>query len=174
MTPTLPVDEPIGTLIPHPRNPRRGDVAAIVQSIQHNGWWGAVVAQTTTRHVLVGNHRLLAAKRAGHATIPTYWLDVPDDVALRVLLADNRAADLATYDDAALLALLEHVAAADDLAATLYTDADLDRLRASLEPDTLAGFALVDDDLATDHACPECGYEWSGNPRPGAPTEDDA
>ena len=44
-------------LRPHPRNPRRGDVDAIEESIAENGFYGCVVAQRSTGYILAGNHR---------------------------------------------------------------------------------------------------------------------
>ena len=96
----------VGDLVVHPENPRVGDTKAIARSIQANGWWGTLVVQVSTRRVLAGNHRLLAAKELGLETVPVYWVDVDDDHALRILLADNRTSDLGDYDDSLLAELL--------------------------------------------------------------------
>lgn len=126
---------PVDALELHPANPRQGDIGAIVESIQANGWWGVVVAQSSTRRVLVGNHRLQAARMVGMEAVPVHWLDVPDDVALRVLLADNRSNDRAAYDDAALADLLQSILAdAGTLDGTLFDADDLDQLLADLAP----------------------------------------
>src|SRR5690606_1183211 len=94
-------------LRPHPKNPRQGDVGAIHESIEHNGFYGVVVAQRSTGYILAGNHRYMAAEHAGATAIPVAWVDVDDDAALRILLADNRTNDLASYDDHALAELLQ-------------------------------------------------------------------
>lgn len=121
------------TLNAHPDNPRRGNIDAIAESIRTNGWWGVIVAQTSTRRVLAGNHRLEAAKRLNMTSVPVHWLDVDDHAARRILLADNRAADLAAYDDATLAALLDTITLdTTDLDGTLYTRDDADRLLASI------------------------------------------
>jgi hypothetical protein len=52
----------VGELEPHPDNPREGNVDAIAESVEANGFSGAIVAQRSTGHVLAGNHRLLAAR----------------------------------------------------------------------------------------------------------------
>lgn len=98
--------EPLNALTPHPANPRRGHLDAISDSIREHGFYGAVVAQRSTGHILAGNHRWQAAQAAGATEIPVIWVDVNDDEALRILLVDNRTNDLATYDDHALLAIL--------------------------------------------------------------------
>jgi ParB-like chromosome segregation protein Spo0J len=93
-------------LQPHPRNVNRGDLVAIGGSIAENGFYGAVVAQKSTGHILAGNHRYDAAKAAGIAEVPVTWVDVDDDRALRILLADNRTTRLGHDDQEALAALL--------------------------------------------------------------------
>ena len=97
---------PVGRLRPHPKNPRVGQVETILDSVTANGFYGAIVAQRTTGHVLVGNARLEAARRAGFAEVPVLWVDVDDDRALRILLTDNRTSDLAAYDPGLLDQLL--------------------------------------------------------------------
>lgn len=90
---------PVGKLNEHPKNPRRGVVEAIEKSIDVNGWYGAVIAQKSTGYILAGNHRYRAAKKQGAKEIPVIWREVDDETALRILLADNRTADLGTYDE---------------------------------------------------------------------------
>lgn len=117
--------EPINAVQAHPRNPRRAATDTIAQSIAANGFYGQIVAQRSTGFILAGNHRWLAAKRAGAKRIPVTWVDVSDDHALRILLADNRSSDLAEYDDEALVALLQDL---ETLTGTGYDDAALDEL----------------------------------------------
>jgi len=90
---------PIDALKPHPRNPREGDIGAIHASINNNGFYGRVLAQKATGFILAGNHRWQAMTQAGAKEIPVEWIDVDDDHALRILLADNRTNDLASYND---------------------------------------------------------------------------
>lgn len=122
----------LAELTPHPSNPRQGDVGAIVQSIEANGWVGSLVAQCSTGYVLAGNHRLQAAGHLGFDKVPVHWVDVDDETALRILLADNRTADLATYDEQALAQLLAELATDSDLEGTGYDGDDLDNLLADL------------------------------------------
>ena len=123
----------LAKLKPHPRNPRQGDVGAIHQSIEANGFYGAVVAQKSTGHVLAGNHRLLAAKHANAEEVPVMWVDVDDATALRILLADNRTNDLASYDEGALADLLTSIMQDEGtLDGTGYDGDALDELLAGL------------------------------------------
>ena len=120
-------------LVPHPSNPRQGDVGAIIQSIEANGWYGTLVAQISTGHVLAGNHRLQAAIHCGLDRVPVHWVDVDDDTAHRILLADNRTTDLATYDEHALADLLVEMGKTGNLDGTGYDGDDLDQLLADLD-----------------------------------------
>jgi hypothetical protein len=105
----------VANLDVHPANPRVGNIDAIKRSIESNGWWGTLVAQKSTRHVLAGNHRLIAAKELGIEEVPVYWVDVDDQHALRILLADNRTSDLGDYDDGVLATLLHEFSADKEL-----------------------------------------------------------
>lgn len=112
----------VDRLTPHPDNPRHGNVDVIVESVEANGFYGALVVQRSTGYVLAGNHRLLAAQRTGLEQLPVTWVDVDDDRARRILLVDNRANDLADYDEEALADLLSGL---PDLVGTGYTQEDL-------------------------------------------------
>jgi hypothetical protein len=115
----------VSELTVHPANPRQGDIGTIVQSIQNNGWYGTIVAQRSTGYVLAGNHRLMAARSLQLETVPVYWVDVDDKAARRILLADNRSADLATYDDEKLVELLLSATTDDDLLGTGFDQSDV-------------------------------------------------
>ena len=152
---------PIKNLTPHPDNPRQGDIGAIAVSIQENGWYGTIVAQQSTGVVLAGNHRLQAAKQLGMKELPVYWVDVDDTTARKILLADNRVNDLASYDSEALAEILTDLATTDDLLGTGYDGDDLDDLLSDMEePEAPPEFPSFDDDLETEQVCPKCGYEF--------------
>lgn len=135
--------KPISDLTPHPRNPRQGDIGAIHQSIEANGFYGAIIVQKSTGYVLAGNHRLQAAAHANATHVPVIEVDCDDQTALRILLADNRSNDLATYDDESLVAVLtDLIASPEGLTGTGFDGDDLDALVRSLESpdlDALAG-----------------------------------
>ena len=106
---------PVDALEPHPQNVNRGDVEAIIESIRHNRFYGAVTAQKSSSRILAGKHRWLAARECGLQVIPTIWADVDDAEALRIMLADNRTTRLGMDDPAALADLLQSL---PDLAGT--------------------------------------------------------
>jgi ParB-like chromosome segregation protein Spo0J len=153
---------------PHPANPRRGDVAAIGESIESNGFFGALVVQQSTGFILVGNHRYEAAKLHGLSELPALVIDVDDDQAKRILLADNRYAELAKWDEDALAAILREL----DLTGTGFTDEDLAAMVTAddFEPDD-ADMSRLDQRAPT--TCPACGFSWridgQGEIEPAAP-----
>ena len=142
---------PIDQIRPHPRNPRQGDVGAIQQSIEANGFYGACVVQRSTGHILAGNHRWKGARAAGEKTIPVTWVDCDDDRALRILLADNRTSDIASYDDNALAELLRSIQL--DTGTLLGTGFDGEALDELLEGLGLGGGGT--DGLTDEDATPE-------------------
>ncbi len=127
---------PLSDVQPHPQNPRKGDVGEIVELIRANGFRGAITVQVSTRYIIAGNHRWLAARELGMSHIPVVWEDCDDETALRHLLADNRANDLAAYDDSKLAELLQQVQAqAGTLDGTGYDGDALEALLAELNAD---------------------------------------
>lgn len=190
----------IESVRPHPQNPRQGDVGLVAISIAENGWFGACLVQRTDDGdtMVAGEHRwrgLRALQDGGytqpdgtHVTYDDLRLRVPlpplgtvpviarpwtDAEALRVLLVDNRTADAATYDDAALAALLTTLAEQDALLGTGFDGDDLDALLRTLAPpDAPPEFPDAEALAAnTEHRCPACGYVWSGQSNPAAAPE---
>lgn len=154
----------IDDLNPHPKNARQGDVGAISESLRENGQYRPLVVQKGTNVILAGNHTFKAAKLLGWSTIEVGFIDCDDDRALRILLADNRANDLATYDSNVLKEILEELAASPlELTGTLFDGDVLDEIISDIDADITDAFPSVDTDLETEHQCPKCGYEWSGS-----------
>jgi DNA modification methylase len=117
--------EPIDSLNPRHPNPRRGNLELLVQSLEAHGQYRPIVANRPNREVLAGNHTLAAARELGWQQIAVTWVDVDEETATRIMLIDNRANDLAGYDDTELLAVLQSLG---DLDATGYGTDDLEQL----------------------------------------------
>lgn len=124
-------DVPVDSLVPYPGNPRRGNVPKIADSLRAHGQFRPVVVQASTRYVVAGNHLLEAAKLLRWPTVAATVLDIDDDQARRLLLADNRTS-AAGYDDkddlAKVLAEL-----GGELSGTAYDDDEVARLLARLD-----------------------------------------
>jgi DNA modification methylase len=113
----------------HPSNVRQGDVGAICESLKAHGQYRAIVFQKSTGRILAGNHTWKAAKALGWTQIAATPVVCDDQQALRILLADNKANDLATYDEPELIELLKQLADTDEgLLGTLFDEDELDSL----------------------------------------------
>jgi hypothetical protein len=88
-----------------------------------------------TGNILAGNHTFQAATALGWDKIAVTYVDCDDEQALRILLADNRANDLASYDDNALAELLTELAEGAGLDGTLFEPEDLQTLLNDLAND---------------------------------------
>ena len=135
---------PVSDIQLHPRNARQGDIGAICQSIEHNGFFGACVVQESTGYILVGNHRYQAAVHSGASSVPVIFVDVDDERALKILLADNRLADLATWNDHALAELLEAIRSEYGLEGTGYDEEALQQLLEDVSAAALMGSGTTD------------------------------
>lgn len=146
------------TLAQFHANARRGNVDVIADSLRTNGQFKPIVVNKGTHtgrpnEVLAGNHTLRAVLQLRNTepddprwqTIDTYVIDVDDEAATRIVLADNRTSDLGGYDDSLLLYLLESVD--HDLDGTGYDEEDLDHLILKVEE-------ANDQDEEEDHADP--------------------
>lgn len=117
-------------------NARRGDVAAIAESLADTGQYKPLVVNlgsATGRplEVLAGNHTLQAARSLEWAQVDVWLVDVDEQTARKINAKDNRLADLGDYDAKALHELLSGI---DDLAGTGYGQADVDALERQLYP----------------------------------------
>lgn len=98
---------PITRVSQHPDNPNSGDIEAIALSIEVNGMYRPVYAQTSTGYILAGNTTYSSCLSLDAEVIPVVWLDVDDEAALRILLGDNQLARLAIIDQGLLRPQLE-------------------------------------------------------------------
>ena len=133
---------PLSALKTHPRNPRVSDTWAIKESLLVHGQYRPIVANRRTGHILVGNHTYLAAKELGWDSILVYWVDVPEEQEIKILLVDNRSTEFGFMDPERLLDVLKDL---ESFEGTGYTDGDLDLLVQELLEATEV-IAHVDDD----------------------------
>lgn len=126
-------------LQPHPENPNRGDVDAIAKSLEAFGQYRPIVANQAGT-ILAGHHVYYAAKKLGWERINTTIIEADEGESRRILLADNRLAELGEGPDLdLLLQALEHMGT-DDFFGTGFTD---DYVRALQE--SAAGPPSLDD-----------------------------
>jgi DNA modification methylase len=124
-------NRPLSTIKPYDRNPRRNDhaVDAVAASISKFGFRQPIVVDRDGV-IIVGHARFKAAIRLGMHAVPVHVASELTDEQTRALrIADNRTADIATWDDALLageLTALESLSIdAGDLG---FTDDELTRI----------------------------------------------
>jgi ParB-like chromosome segregation protein Spo0J len=158
------VKTPINKLKHFHKNPRKGDVQAVAESLEKLGQFKPIIVNRGTitgrrNEVLAGNHTLKAARQLGWADIDADFVDVDDDTAAKIVLADNRTADKATYDNAELLGLIQEL---PDTDGTGYTGDDIQDLLIEAE---LAAPALPTNTPDTDTAPAEPEDKWAAASR---------
>lgn len=126
---------PIDAVVTWENSPNRGNVDAIEESIDANGFFGACYVQRSSGRIVAGNHRHQAAMARGMETIPVIWLDIDDDRAFRIFLADNKTRDNAAYDNKVLAEMLGALKAKKDgLKGTGFDETELAILVSDLQP----------------------------------------
>jgi len=113
---------PIEQLKPYEKNPRKGNIRAIAESLATNKQYRPIVVQKSTQRILAGNHTWQAAKSLGWDKVAVVLVDVDAEQAKRIVLADNRTSDIAEYDDVVLQELLESL---DSPMGTGYSETDI-------------------------------------------------
>jgi DNA modification methylase len=132
----------LSRLVPDPRNPRThsdAQVAQIAGSIVAFGF-NAPILVDSKAGVIAGHGRLLAARQLGLDEVPVIVLDHLSEIQKRAyVIADNRLAELAGWDDALLGQQLAELRDADvDLAAIGFADDELRALLAATETETVS------------------------------------
>lgn len=147
---------PCDTLVPYADNPRQGDVAVIVESLQEHGQFKPIVVNIGTKtgepnSILAGNHTWIAAYRElGWSHIDVAWVDADAKEAAKIVLIDNRANDLATYKSDQLAKVIDFVK--DAPKGTGYTSEDMTAIleaRNAGEADAIAEVVRPEVELVT-------------------------
>ncbi|WP_127476598.1 site-specific DNA-methyltransferase [Sulfurivermis fontis] len=142
---------PTDKLIPYVRNARQhsdAQIAQIAASIAEFGFTNPILAGSDGV-IVAGHGRLAAARKLGLTQVPVVVLDHLTPTQRRALvLADNRLAELSTWDEALLRIELS------DLQAEGF-DLDLTGFDADALADLLAGEETTREGLTEDDAVPE-------------------
>ncbi|NKB59588.1 MAG: DNA methylase N-4 [Alphaproteobacteria bacterium] len=131
----------IDELKPYPRNARthsKKQIRQIAASIKEFGFTNPILIDGVGR-IIAGHGRVEAAKLLGRTSVPTIRLEHLSPEQVRAyIIADNRLAELAGWDDAILATELQVLSTLDlgfDLDLTGFETAEIDLLIGSLEED---------------------------------------
>jgi ParB/RepB/Spo0J family partition protein len=96
-------------LKPWAKNPRKNDGAAVkrvAKAIREFGFGAPIVARSTDFQIIAGHTRWKAAQLLGIEWVPVRFLDIDEEQAELLALADNRLNELTEWDEPALAAIL--------------------------------------------------------------------
>jgi ParB/RepB/Spo0J family partition protein len=138
----------IESLKPWENNPRKNDgkpVAKVAESIKRFGFASPIIARKANGEIIAGHTRWKAAKSLGLDRVPVRYLDLDPTQSHLLALADNRAAQNATWDDEVLSAVLAELSRENvPLDATGFDESELTRLLASMNDDLPEAAGLDD------------------------------
>lgn len=140
----------LNRLVPYENNPRNNEKAvdAVAESIRQFGFRNPIIADENLV-IISGHTRRLAAIKLGLEKVPVYIVsDMTEQQKKAFRLADNRVAELATWDKE----LLKNEIA--DIMDVNLSDFGFD-------PDELKAIQRESLGISV-HRCPKCGHEWRG------------
>lgn len=143
---------PVKDLKVYHKNPRIGDIDMIAESMERNGQFKPIVVNVGTHtgrpnEILAGNHSYLAARKLGWERIYATFVDVDDERAAAVVLADNKTASRGTYDEKLMGELLAQV---PDVLATGFKPEEADDLIAAAGAAASSALADLEESGALD------------------------
>lgn len=136
----IPLAEPIGSIKPDPKNARLHNdknIQSIAASLTRYGQRKPVIVNQRNGIVEAGNGTVEAAKLLNWTHVAVLWVDDDQQAQNGFAIADNRTAELATWDKVQLDALLVEL---NDQDATLIEDlafeSELQKIAKAAEADT--------------------------------------
>lgn len=92
-------------------NPRKNDQAVqpLMDSIKRFGFAAPVVARKADKMIIAGHTRVKAALELRLTDIPVRYLDISEEDAKLLALADNKLGEIAKWDEAKLSAVLREL-----------------------------------------------------------------
>lgn len=118
-------------LKPWDKNPRKNDgtpVEKVAESIRQLGWGAPIVARPNGE-IIAGHTRWKAAQHLGLEQVPVRYVDLTDEQATKLAIADNRLGEIADWDMPALHELLLALDP-DDVGLVGFSTAELDNIMA--------------------------------------------
>ena len=160
----------ITDLIPYVNNARvhsDEQVSQIAASIKEFGFNNPILTDGDNG-VIAGHGRLMAAKKLNLDTAPVIELSHLSETQKKAyILADNKLAENATWDDELVQVELEALSAEDFDFGLIGFDLDMpgEDIGGTVLGEAPDDFQEYDEDIETDYKCPKCGYSWSGKPK---------
>jgi ParB/RepB/Spo0J family partition protein len=145
-----------------PKNPRVNDgkpVEKVIESIRRFGFGAPILARKANGEVIAGHTRLKAAKALGLDSVPVRYLDLSEDEAHVLALADNRLGEEAIWDFDVLNELLASMGKEDKIA-TGFDEREIGQILKQIVDGEGAKEIHVDM-FVHEHTCPKCGFGFT-------------
>ena len=139
-----------------PGNPRKGNKRLIRESLQQFGQTRPLHARRADGHVMMGNNTLECMQDLGFEHADVIYHDVDEATARRVMLMDNRTADLGFYDDMLIAEMLQQLDG--DYEGTGWTADEADKYFELLQDDGQDDYWELDDDADDDETVVEISH----------------
>jgi DNA modification methylase len=126
------------TLTPWDKNPRNNAEAIkqVAKSIERFGFASPIVARQADGRIIAGHTRHAAALKLGLEDVPVRFLDIDEQKASALALADNKIGEIATWNDDTLGEILAELEQDGfDLDGLGWSDDELDGLLDSMQPE---------------------------------------
>ena len=130
----------VDSLVEFPDNPRTSNLDGIKESIKKHGQYRPLTVNKKNNQILTGNHTWLAMKELGIKDCAVMFVDVDDLTAKKIVLVDNRANELATYDKEIMVDLLTEFMELGKLLGTGYSADEVDDILAGLDEVSITDF----------------------------------
>ena len=157
----------IASLMLDPANVRTHDsknLEAIKASLARFGQQTPIVVNSKGI-VVAGNARLMAAKMLNWSSVEIVRTDLEGAEAIAYAIADNRTAELAGWDEAALAQQLAALQINDEELANIagFTDAEIEAMTGIIDHVAKESSAKeIDvDNFDLKNKCPKCGFEFN-------------
>ena len=153
----------VSTLDPWSENPRRNEeaVGEVAKSIARFGFGAPLVVRTQDRMIIAGHTRFAAAQRLGLSRVPVRFLDISENEAKALALADNALGELALWADNLGGVLADLDAEGVSLDGLGWEEGDLDRLIEGI-PDFIGGDRILDDVARTNNNINKLNSDGTG------------
>lgn len=149
----------------HPKT-QRDALTGILNDV---GWVTGVIENVTTGNLIDGHARVEEALKLGDETpVPFIRVAISEEDEKKILATLDPLSAMAGVDRDQLTALLHEVTSGDAAVMALLTSLaekngiiPQDESPTNEAPDD---FQSYDENIETQHSCPQCGYKWSGKP----------
>lgn len=141
------------------RSHPEGQRDALAEVIGEVGWAGACLYNERTGRLIDGHLRKAVS---GDEKIPVLVGSWSEEDEKKILLTLDPLSAMAAADSDLLDTLLNSVSFGGDAVAEMLAELAEDNGLNHQEPEAPDDFGVVDEDIETQHACPKCGYRWSG------------